>query len=79
MRTFQSYRGKNLAPFLRYKMYEYLAQKGRTVFYSTTELFNPASMKFKRKLGAKRKKLCVSICFFKKYPLNLILKKYHEE
>lgn len=79
MRTFHAYRGKNLAPFLRYKMYEQLAQKGKTVFYSLTALLNPSSWKFKKKLGAMRKKMCVYVCFFSKFPVNLILKKYHKE
>ena len=36
-RTFQAYRGKNLAPYLRSELYKKLAEMGRTKFFSTIE------------------------------------------
>jgi len=74
--TLNSYRGKNLAPFLRYEIYKYLDQIGRTKLYSITEYFNTPAKKFKEKLGARQLKLVVCIRFFKRGIWNITLKKY---
>ncbi|MBN1223658.1 MAG: GNAT family N-acetyltransferase [Candidatus Aminicenantes bacterium] len=79
MRTFKTYRGKNLAPYLRYQLYKHLNQKGKSDFYSITAMLNTSSHKFKKKLGAKRDKLYVYICLFGKLYLNIPLKTYHED
>ena len=75
-RTFSSYRGKNLAPFLRVKLYRHLRQMGRTKFISITQYFNTPSLRFKKKLNAKPQKLYVSIYLFKKYKWVILLKNY---
>jgi hypothetical protein len=76
MYTFESYRGKNLAPFLRYNCYELAKEKGINVNYSVTEYFNKSTIKFKKKLNSKPVKLLVSIVLFKKYTKNITLKNY---
>ncbi len=76
MFTLESYRGKNLAPYLRYKCYEILKEMNRDVFYSITDYFNSPSMNFKKKLNAKRLKLILYIKLFKKYSRSFTLKTY---
>ena len=74
MWTFHDYRGRNLAPYLRYKSYQLLKEKGRDVKYSVTNYFNKSSIKFKNKLNSKHLKLYLSIVLFKKYYWNFKLK-----
>jgi len=50
--TDPAYRGQNLAPFMRMKCYGALRAMGRDSFFSTTEYFNTAARRFKKKLGA---------------------------
>jgi Acetyltransferase (GNAT) family len=76
MYTFQSYRGKNLAPYLRYKSYEKLKDMGRVSLYSITTYFNTSSMKFKKKLEAKKLNLSISIELFKKFHWHFLIKEY---
>lgn len=78
MFTFHSYRGKNLAPYLRYHCYQILKKQGRDVKYSITEYFNKSSIKFKKKLNSKHHKLFLSIVLFKKYYWNFTLNEYYE-
>ncbi len=77
MWTFHSFRGKNLAPYLRYQAYQLLKDQGRDVKYSITEYFNKSSIKFKAKLNSKHKKLILSIILFKKFYWNFLIKKYN--
>ncbi|MCK5707823.1 MAG: hypothetical protein KAI43_09225 [Candidatus Aureabacteria bacterium] len=76
MYTMYPHRGKNLAPYLRYKCYEMLREMGRDTFYSVTEYFNSASMKFKQKLKAKPLKLIFYIELFRKLRWSFTIKKY---
>ena len=66
MYTLDKYRGRNLAPFLRYKSYELLKKEGKKNIYSITEYFNYSSKKFKEKLKAKNISLYLNIVLFKK-------------
>lgn len=75
-RTFSSYRGKNLAPYLRVQFYKHLREMGRTKFISISEYFNTPSLRFKKKLNAKLKRLYVCIYLFKKYKKVIPLKSY---
>lgn len=77
MWTFHGYRGRNLAPYLRYKSYQLLKDQGRDVKYSVTNYFNKSSIKFKNKLNSKHLKLYLSIVLFKKYHWNFKLKEYN--
>jgi len=76
MFTMEAYRGKNLAPYLRYKSYELLNEMGRDTLYSISEYFNTPAVKFKRKLNARILKLLLYIRIFKKLERNFTLKTY---
>ena len=75
MWTFHGYRGRNLAPYLRYKSYRLLDERGRTDKYSITDYFNKSSIKFKNKLKAKHLYLYLNIILFRKFKWNFTLKK----
>lgn len=51
--TLNSFRGRGIAPYLRYHLYEELARMGRKRLYSVSERFNIPSIRFKQKLNAK--------------------------
>lgn len=76
MWTFHKYRGKGLAPYLRWKTYRLLEEKGKDVKYSITNYFNKSSKKFKSKLNTVEIMLCLNITLFKKYSWNFTLKNY---
>ena len=50
--TAAEYRGQDLAPWMRYRCYEEMANLGRTRCYSVTVAFNTPAIRFKQKLGA---------------------------
>jgi hypothetical protein len=76
MNTIESYKGKNLAPYLRYKSYEILKAMGRDKLYSISDYFNSPAVKFKKKLNAKKLKLILEIKLFKKSHWCFTLKSY---
>lgn len=76
MYTMEKYRGRNIAPYLRYKSYEMLRKSGKDTFYSVSEYFNYSTIKFKGKLNAKHLKLILYIEFFKRFRRSFILRKY---
>ena len=76
MYVLKAFRGKNLAPILRYKNYEVLTGMGRDTFYSVTEFFNPASLRFKLKLNAQIVFLGLYAGLFNKYQGRWVLKRY---
>ncbi len=76
MYTMESFRGMNLAPYLRYKSYEVLKGMGRDQLYSISEYFNTPAVKFKQKLNAKRIRLGLYVKLFKKYHWDLTLRSY---
>ncbi len=76
MYTFEDFRGKNLAPYLRYHSYKLLKEKGVTTYLSVSEYFNKSTIKFKKKLNAKPVKLFLSLMLFKKWTINFTLKNY---
>ena len=76
MYVLKAFRGKNLAPILRYKIYAILKELGRDTCYSITECFNSPSMKFKKKLNAQDVFLGLYVNLFRKYRKRWILKKY---
>ncbi len=75
-RTYQGFRGKNLAPFIRHKFYGMMKERGVDTFYSITLLSNTASMKFKRKVGATLAELTLYVGLFKSRHMHLRLKRY---
>ena len=76
MYTFEDYRGKNSAPYLRYHSYKYLEKENITTYYSVSEYFNKSTIKFKEKLNSKPIKLFLSVLFFKRWYCNFTLKSY---
>ena len=76
MYTVKSYRGKNLAPYLRYKCYENLNELGRDVLYSISDYFNSPAVKFKKKLNAKKLKIMLYIKLSNKLSWNFTLKSF---
>jgi hypothetical protein len=79
MFTQEDYRGKNLAPYLRYKSYEMLHEMGRDTLYSISEYYNTPAIKFKRKLNARILKLSLYIRLFKKFEWNFTLKSFNHD
>jgi hypothetical protein len=75
-RTMNAYRGKNLAPFLRYQLYKSLSEMGRIKYYSITEYFNTPAGNFKKKLNARPLKLCLFCGLFGKIKGNITIKNY---
>lgn len=76
MYVLKAFRGKNLAPIMRYKIYNILKKQGRDTCYSVTETFNTPSNNFKKKLNAKNMFLGLYINLFRKYRRRWILKRY---
>ncbi len=76
MWTFHEYRGRNLAPYLRYKSYQLLKEHRIDVKYSISNYFNKSTIKFKNKLNAKHLNLYLSIVLFKKIYWNFKLKDF---
>ena len=76
MYTLESFRGKNIAPFLRFRCMQALRDMGKDTFYSMTEYFNTPAVNYKKKLNAQKQKLCLYLQLFKKYEWNFTLKTY---
>lgn len=78
-RTFKKYRGNNLAPYLRYQMYEHLKKLGCITLYSISDFSNVPSIRFKRKLGAKKIKLYLFIRVTKHFRKLWLLRTYRDK
>ncbi len=76
MYTMESYRGINIAPFIRYKSYEILKKMGRNKIYSVSEYFNSSAIKYKQKLNARNLKFVLNIQLFNKLRRSFIIKTY---
>lgn len=76
--TRRDYRGKGLAPFLRYHLYKKLGKIDRTTFYSYSKCFDLSAVRFKQKLRAKKKKLIVIVELFGKWNFSFLLKSYQQ-
>ena len=75
-RTFKVYRGKNLAPYLRYQLYKCLEQLGRTKFFSITLALDTSALNFKKKLKAKPLNLYLYVNLFQRFTWNIPLRSY---
>jgi hypothetical protein len=62
--TLEAFRGKRLAPFIRYSLYRKLNQMGKETFYSISEAFNSPSIRFKMSLKARFLSLWVDVGLF---------------
>jgi len=76
MWTFHAFRGRNLAPYLRYKSYQFLKENGRDTKYSISEYFNKSTIKFKSKLNSKHLRLYIYFDLFGKWKRTYLLKSY---
>ena len=76
MYTMESFRGKNLAPYLRCKSYELLKSMGRERIYSVSVYFNSAAIRYKDKLKARNLKLILYLELFKRLKWSFTLKTY---
>lgn len=74
MYTYLPFRGRNLAPYLRYRSYELLREESIDNIYSITDYFNKSSQKFKEKLNAKPLSFYFSLILFKKYRRTVKIK-----
>ncbi len=72
--TLMHFRGKGLAPYIRYQCYKELAKSDRHKLFSISDYVNTPSIKFKKKLNAKLLELRLSIELFKKWDFDLRLK-----
>jgi hypothetical protein len=77
MYTMEPYRGKNLAPYLRYYSYEILNKIRRDKIYSVVEYFNTSAMKYKQKLNPRKIKLVFYLRLFKGKKWSYTVKTYH--
>jgi acetyltransferase (GNAT) family protein len=76
--TLMTYRGKGIAPFLRYHLYKELKNLGHTRLYSYSDYFNKPAVRFKNKLNAKKEKLFLTIELFGKWRFHFVLKDYQK-
>ena len=74
--TLIPYRGKGIAPYIRYQCYQQLAVMGKTRLYSVSGAFNVSSLKFKQKLNAKIREKHLSIAIVGKWQFNFPIKRY---
>jgi hypothetical protein len=76
MYTDKEFRGKNIAPYLRWQSYKALKGMGRDVFYSISTYVNTPSIKFKKKLNSKILWLGLYFKLFQRFKVNMILRRY---
>lgn len=70
------WRGRGLAPFLRYRAYEVLAGLGRTDIYSITDAFNVSALHFKAKLRARPVLLGLQVKLWGRVCRTRVLRRY---
>ncbi len=75
MYTYNEFRGRNLAPYLRYLCYNLLKSDGVDNLYSISTYFNTSAISFKKKLNSKNIALYLYIGIYR-YTWNFVLKKY---
>ena len=74
----KAYRGLNIAPFMRYSLYQELDKMGRSVLYSTSDYFNTSAIRFKNKLGARVVNLLIYIKLGKRFHWHWKLNSYEK-
>jgi hypothetical protein len=73
--TLLSFRGKGIAPFMRYRSYQELKKLGKHRLLSVSDYFNTPAIRFKEKLKAKPLELRLKL-HFRGIHLDLRLKNY---
>ncbi|MEA3224324.1 MAG: GNAT family N-acetyltransferase [Planctomycetota bacterium] len=76
MHVSSSFRGRNVAPYLRIECYKALKSLGYDTCYSICDYFNTPSIKFKKKLNVKFLNLRLHVKLFKKFGWVWKLKEY---
>jgi GNAT superfamily N-acetyltransferase len=76
MYTMREFRGRGVAPYLRYQSYKVLKEMDKTSFYSVTDFFNKSAIHFKQKLNAKYLSLNFCCEFFRKFHWQFTIRKY---
>ncbi|MDN5937712.1 MAG: hypothetical protein L0H83_03535 [Salinisphaera sp.] len=74
--TVESFRGKNLAPYMRYRCYEELAALGRNRCYSVSTALNTPALRFKKKLGARVSAFGMFVEILRHWRFDVRLKTY---
>lgn len=74
--TFLPFRGKGLAPYVRYLLYADLARLGRDTCYSISDRLNRPSIKFKQKLKAQKLLSGVYVELFSRWRFSLFLREH---
>lgn len=74
--TFVPFRGKNLAPCLRYRIYKELAKSGRDTCYSISDRLNRSSIRFKQKLNVQKVVSGIYIVLFFRWHFTLFVKRH---
>ena len=76
MFTRKKFRGRNIAPHLRYRAYAALRDVGKTAFYSYTDVLNIPALQFEKKLNARYLWLGLHIEIFRKYSWHWRVRTY---
>ena len=71
------FRGKKIAPFVRYQSYIELQKLNKIVLYSISDFFNNQSIRFKKKLNAKFLFLMLYINLFNKFTFSRVIKRFY--
>ena len=79
MYTIEKYRGKGIAPYLRFQLYRELRKLGRVKLYSVSGYLNKSAVKFKDKLGAKQLKLGIYINLFEWKKFSIPIRRYESD
>ena len=75
--TVPSFRGKGIAPYLRFRFYKELETLGRNKSYSISLYFNKPAINFKKKLNARPILLGINLASPRKRYLSLKLKSHY--
>ena len=78
MYTIKSFRGKGMAPYVRYQCYKALREMGRNKFYSYSDAFNRPSLRFKKKLGAEFLQLGLYVKILDRFGYNWVIRRYRD-
>lgn len=76
MHTISSYRGKNLATYLRYRTYGFLEEDGIDTIFSISDALNKPAVRFKEKLNSKHQRLYLYVNIFGKFHKLFVLKNF---
>jgi hypothetical protein len=72
--TLIPFRGKGIAPFIRYQLYKEADKLGKKKLFSVSNAFNTPSIKFKKKLNAVLLEKHISITIFNRWKYSFLIK-----